>query len=266
MPQKEYIEAAKKAALEAGDVLKRSFRGLEDGDVEFKGVRNPVTRLDRESEEIIVGILKSAFPSHAVLAEEGLKDAAAEFRWIIDPLDGTINYLSGIPVYAVSIGLEIRGAPEVGVVHAPSMGETFWAERGKGAFMNGEPVRVSRASKLMDSVLATGFPYDRTKTNYNNLDNFSRLILKSRGMRRLGAAAVDLCYVAAGFLDGFWEAGLQPWDTAAGAVILREAGGRITDFSGGDNWLFGKNVVASNGLIHESILENITPYPGDGAK
>jgi myo-inositol-1(or 4)-monophosphatase len=256
-----YLDAAREAAREAGELLKKSFRTLDRKDASFKGKRNPVTRLDRECETLIVGRLKAAFPSHGFLAEEDENSAGlGKFRWIIDPLDGTVNYLHGHPFYAVSIALEAGGELVLGVVHAPALGEMFWAERGKGAFLNGKPISVSRTDELIASVLATGFAYNRGTSADNNVDNFSRLVLAARGIRRAGAAAIDLAYVAAGVLDGFWELFLQPWDVAAGAVLVREAGGKVTDFAGGDNFLFGNNIVASNGLVHEAVRSMLAPF------
>ncbi len=256
------LELAKQAAADAGEILKKSFRTLGRSDAAFKSERDPVTRLDRESEKLIVRRIADAFPKHAVLAEEGDGDASgADCRWIIDPLDGTVNYLHGSPVYAVSIALEENGTLVMGVINVPQLGEMFWASQGKGAFLNGEKISVSPAERLIDSVLATGFAYNRRTAADNNLANFSALAMAARGVRRMGAAAVDMAYVAAGILDGFWEIGLQPWDVAAGAVIIREAGGKVTDFAGKDGFLFEKNIVASNGLVHDALRERLAPFP-----
>lgn len=247
-------EVAVAAAREAGAILqdhaRRGFR------VEHKNVVNLVTDADRRAEEAIVAALHKAFPDHEILAEEeGLREArASAWRWVIDPLDGTTNFAHGLPLYCVSIGLEHGGRPVLGVVLDPTRDELFVGEAGSGATVNGAPLHVSRTATLDAALLVTGFAYDIRETADNNLDHFSRFALRAQGVRRLGAAALDLCYVAAGRFDGFWELKLRPWDMAAGVVILREAGGRITDFAGQPHSIYGTQLVASNGLIHEAML------------
>ncbi|SRR5579885_3543011 len=247
-------EAAVAAAREAGAILqdhaRRGFR------IEHKNAVNLVTDADRRAEAAIVAALGKAFPDHEILAEEeGLREArAAAFRWVIDPLDGTTNFAHGLPLYCVSIGLEHEGRPVLGVVLDPTRDELFVGEAGGGATVNGAPLRVSATATLDAALLVTGFAYDIRETADNNLDHFSRFALRAQGVRRLGAAALDLCYVAAGRFDGFWELKLHPWDMAAGVVILREAGGRVTDFAGRPHSIYGTQLVASNGLIHDAML------------
>jgi myo-inositol-1(or 4)-monophosphatase len=183
------------------------------------------------------------------------RGADPAYRWVIDPLDGTTNFAHGFPAYCVSIGLEYRGEVILGAVLDPTRDELFVGETGRGAFLNGKPLRVSATPTVNAALLVTGFAYDIRKSQENNLDHFSRFALRAQGVRRTGAAALDLCYVAAGRFDGFWELKLQPWDTAAGLVILREAGGRATDFKGNPYSIYEPSIVATNGLIHEAMLK-----------
>lgn len=248
-----YLEAAKRAALAAGGLIKRDFH--KTGEVFFKGDLNLLTETDTASQELIVGRLSESFPGHGFLAEEGLKELAdAEFRWVIDPLDGTTNFAHRFPVFCVSIGLEHRGRLAAGVVFNPMSGEMFWAARGEGAYLDGRCIRVSGIDDLNRSLVATGFPYDirESKTNIIHHDAF---LLRTQGVRRCGSAAIDLCSVACGRFEGFWEEKLNPWDTAAGAVIIEEAGGRVTDFEGGPVNIYHPEVVASNGLVHRAMLD-----------
>jgi myo-inositol-1(or 4)-monophosphatase len=248
-----YLEKARVVAREAGELLKRDYH--RTGEVFFKGEVNLVTETDTASQDLIFGRLSKAFPGHGFLAEEGLNTLAeAEFRWVFDPLDGTTNFAHRFPVFCVSIALEHHGRLACGVVHNPMSGETFWGERGAGAFFNGDRVRVSKIADLGRSLVATGFPYDirETRTNMGNHDHF---LLKAQAVRRCGSAAIDLCYVACGRFDGFWEMRLSPWDTAAGALIVEEAGGRVTDFAGRPVDIYHPEVLASNGLIHQAMLD-----------
>ncbi|MEK7267993.1 MAG: inositol monophosphatase family protein, partial [Nitrospirota bacterium] len=217
---------------------------------------NLVTDADKRAEQVIVEAIRRAFPDHQILAEErGQAGSTSPYKWVIDPLDGTTNFAHGFPAYCVSIGVEYQGRCILGVVFDPTRQELFAAEAGGGAFLNGTPLRVSRASRLDAALLVTGFAYDIRESEQNNLDHFARFALRAQGIRRTGTAALDLCYVAAGRFDGFWELKLHPWDTAAGSVILLEAGGRLSDLSGGSFSIYGKELVASNGLVHEEILE-----------
>lgn len=253
------IDVALEVARGAGEILMSRYGRLEDGDVDHKGRVDLVTKADHEAEAHILDALRARFPDHAVLTEESAPDAApAPFRWIVDPMDGTTNFVHRFPFFCVSIGLEVSGRLELGVIHAPRLGETFHAVRGEGAFLNGEPIRVSGTTALIEGLLATGFPYDRWDGEIRaNLDEFARLTMRSRGVRRAGSAALDLAYVAAGRFDGYWEFGLAPWDVAAGAVLVTEAGGRVTDLDGGEGHVFGRQIVATNGRLHEALIEAV---------
>jgi myo-inositol-1(or 4)-monophosphatase len=253
---RKYLEAAKEAALTAGHILKDNVNGKRD--IFYKGEINMVTEIDRLSEEIIVGALLSAFPGHGILAEEGSRiESNSGFLWVIDPLDGTTNYAHGYPSFSVSIGLEHHGQTVVGAVYDPMRDELFTAVKGEGAFLNGQPIAVSRNEVLIRCLLATGFPYDRTVSSENNLNYFNALIMASQEVRRSGSASLDLCSVAAGRLDGYWELKLHPWDVAAGGLIVREAGGKVSDFSGTRYSIHDKEIIASNGVIHDQMLEVI---------
>ena len=247
------LEEARRIAAEAGDLLRGFY--ARSGEVRFKGEVNLVTDADTASQDLIHDRLSRAFPGHDFLAEEGLERlSGSDFRWVFDPLDGTTNFAHRLPVFCVSIGLEHRGVLACGVVFNPMSGEMFWAERGEGAFLDGRPVRVSEIAELGKALVATGFPYD-LRTTRTNVAPHERFLLRSQAVRRCGSAAIDLCYVACGRFDGFWEFQLNPWDTAAGAVIAAEAGGRITDFRGRPVDIYHPEVLASNGLIHEAMLE-----------
>ncbi|WP_447978651.1 inositol monophosphatase family protein [Candidatus Nitrospira bockiana] len=252
---------AVEAARSAGAVLLKHARsGFR---IEHKAAVNLVTDADRASEQVVIDAIRAAYPSHRILAEERGTAAGGEgpFQWIIDPLDGTTNFAHGFPVYCVSIGLEYRGALVLGVVFDPTRDELFVGEAGRGATLNGKAIRVSRTADLNAALLVTGFAYDIREAKYNNLDYFSRFAVRAQGLRRTGAAALDLCYVAMGRFDGFWEMKLHPWDMAAGAVIVKEAGGRMSDFKGGAFSIFGADMLASNGLIHEAMIETLNGSP-----
>jgi myo-inositol-1(or 4)-monophosphatase len=240
-------------AREAGGILLERYR--TDFSVTHKGTVNLVTEVDLEAEELIVSRIRQAFPSHSILAEEKHSDApAADITWIIDPLDGTTNYAHGYPAFSVSIGLEVRRELEWGAIFDPVRDELYTARKSGGAFCNGIPLRVSSVSSLNASLLATGFPYDIRTDSRTNLDNFCAFALRTQGLRRSGSAALDFCSVAAGRLDGFWELKLNPWDCAAGYLMVREAGGTVTNFMGNLGSIYDREVVASNGLIHEEML------------
>lgn len=239
--------------------------------IEFKGIRELVTAVDRQSEEMIVEALLKRFPSHDIFGEESHRkdEGQSPYRWIIDPLDGTTNYAHSLPIYCVSIGLERRhddGHSDIvgSVIYAPALDQCFTAWRGGGSFMNGEPIHVSKTEALIDSVLATGFAYVRDKTANDNLANWCHLLKNTRDLRRFGSAALDLAYVAMGRFDGFWEYHLQPYDVAAGALLVQEAGGQVTDTEGGDQWLFGRRIIASNGPLHALIQAELKPVVEDG--
>lgn len=241
----------------AGEILKEGFGGQIL--VEHKGEIDLVTEMDRRSEAFLLDELQRRFPGHRVETEEssGL-DGSDGHVWYIDPLDGTVNYAHGIPIFCVSIAYASGDDLLLSVVYDPMMDECFYAERGKGAWMNGQRLEVSSATELKSSLLVTGFYYDTWTNPNNNLNHFSNLMLKTQGVRRLGSAAIDLCYVAAGRFDGYWELRLNSWDLAAGALIVKAAGGMVTDING-DSEFFCKpfSVIAANAQIHAQILEVI---------
>jgi myo-inositol-1(or 4)-monophosphatase len=255
------LQAAVEAGQAAGTLL---LQYAETGfQVEYKSPINLVTDADRAAEQCVIERLKSRFPDHHFLAEERGRDdkGSSPYRWIIDPLDGTTNFAHGYPTYCVSIGLEYEGRCIIGVVFDPSRNELFTAIEHRGAHVNGRPIHVSQTQTLDSSLLVTGFAYDIRETKRNNLDHFVHFALKAQGLRRTGSAALDLCYVAAGRFDGFWEVRLNPWDMAAGSVIAREAGGHLTDFSGENLSIYGQELVASNGRIHEAMLAVLNQAP-----
>ncbi|MBA5866889.1 MAG: inositol monophosphatase [Nitrospira sp. CR1.3] len=245
------IEAARTAGALLLDYSKTGFR------IEHKNPIDLVTDADRAAERCIINLIGEHFPSHRILAEEqgASGHAPSRYQWIIDPLDGTTNFAHGFPFYGISIGVERDGLGLIGVVFDPTRNELFTGQSGAGASLNGTSIAVSKTDHLDRALLVTGFSYDIRETVNNNLDHFCRFALKAQGLRRSGSAALDLCYVAAGRLDGFWEVRLNPWDMAAGVVILKEAGGTVTNFAGGAHSIYGKELVASNGLIHPSMLE-----------
>ena len=249
-----YLEAAEDIARAAGGILKRGFN--RPPDIRLKGRIDPVTVYDLKSEKFIVRSLQKRFPQHAVLAEEGSGSGReGPYRWIIDPLDGTVDYAHGFPVYCVSIALECDGEIIAGVVYDPERQEMFSAGLGLGAHLNGKKIRVSAQSNLERALLATGFSYNIKHARRNNLGLFARMAKKAQGIRRLGSAAIDLCWLAAGRIDGFWELYLHPWDTAAGKLIVQEAGGIVTRFDGRAHSIFHMDILASNGHIHRAMQE-----------
>jgi len=254
------LEAALGAARATGEVLRDGF-GLRR-QVRYKGEVDLVTEMDERAEGIIREALLGAYPSYGMLAEEGgALPGEEDARWIVDPLDGTTNYAHGLPVFAVSIALEKAGEVVLGVVHDPMREETFVAERGEGANLNGEPISVSETDELVRALVVTGFPYDRDEVPAT-VDLFGHFSMLVQGMRRLGSAALDLCYVASGRLDAYYERGGYAWDFAAGSLILEEAGGKLTDYKGRPFEIEGKEVVASNGLLHPKLIEFTREYTG----
>jgi len=245
-------EVAVSAARAGGSALLEQRRtGYR---VQFKGEIDLVTNADRRSERTVVSILQSHFPDHQILAEEGSTGGSSpRYRWIVDPLDGTTNFAHGYPHYAVSIALEIAGSLAVGAVYDPNLDEMFHAQAGAGAFLNGQPINVSNTDQVLRSLLCTGFPYDRSLLN-GSLRHWQYFARRAQGVRRDGSAALDICYVAAGRFDAFWEDHLFPWDVAAAALIVQEAGGMVTDYGGSTMDLLGGEVVASNGHIHPAML------------
>jgi myo-inositol-1(or 4)-monophosphatase len=251
---RDYVEVAVEAAKLGGDVLKQSYGQLKQ--VEYKGEINIVTEVDKRSEKLIVDFLTVRFPKHSILAEEGTDMVrSSEFKWVIDPLDGTTNYAHDYPIFCVSVALERHGEVIVGVVYQPIFEELFVAESGNGAYLNGRKIQVSRVDKLRQSLLSTGFPYDVLEDPGQALQYFSGFVHAAQAVRRDGSAALDLCYVAMGRFDGFWEVRLKPWDTAAGVLIVAEAGGTVTDFQGEPYSIYKDEVVASNGVIHNQMRQ-----------
>lgn len=251
---KDFLAVAGEAARKAGGILKENINGTRE--ITYKGDINLVTEMDTRSERAVVGTLRASFPDHGIIAEEEttIRNGSG-YTWIIDPLDGTTNYAHGYPCFSVSIALEHKGDVITGVVYDPMRDELFTAQKGQGAYLNGKRIKVSTVDALIKSLLATGFPYDRKVSEKNNLDYFHDLLMASQEVRRDGSAALDLCSVAAGRFDGFWELKLKPWDVAAGSLIVREAGGRVTDLSDNTFDIFADEVLASNGIIHGQMVD-----------
>lgn len=259
------VQAAIEIAREAGALQIEKL--TQSRTIEYKGKFNIVTEVDKACEKLIVDFLKDRFPGHDILAEEGTDisakkrggsasggDKNSEWLWIVDPLDGTVNYSHRYPLFSVSIALLNKGRPVVGVVYEPNRDELFVAERGGGALLGDKPMRVSQTPDIYSSMIATGFAYDVGESERNNLDHFTAFIKKCHAIRRDGVASTDLCYVACGRFEGFWELFLKPWDIAAASLIVEEAGGRVSNFAGGALDIFGDEIVASNGMIHEEML------------
>ncbi len=250
-----FLDAAWRAADSAGTLIRESW--LQPKEIDYKGVIDLVTSVDRASERKIVEIIRRHFPDHSILAEEDTdyKGAQSKYLWIIDPLDGTTNFVHSYPQFCVSIALERDREAILGLVYDPLRRECFRALKGEGATLNGDPIRVSTVAQLNDALLATGFPYDRRENADYYLTFFKAFLTRSQGIRRAGAAALDLCYLACGRIDGFWELKLRPWDVAAGALIVAESGGRLTDFSGNEFSIRGNETLASNGAIHDEMVK-----------
>ena len=243
-------------ARQAGQILRAGYQ--QEHQVDYKGVIDPVTEIDRKSEEYLLGEIRTKFPDHHILAEESGAIQGGGDQWYIDPLDGTVNYAHNIPIFCVSIAYASNGNLSLAAVYDPIRDEMFTAERGEGAHLNGRPLQVSTAVELERSLLVTGFPYDAWDSEFDNFANFVKLSKMSMGVRRLGSAALDLCYVAAGRLDGFWELALQPWDVAAGGLICAEAGGLVTDVFGGPDYISPpQSVLATTPGIHARLLEEL---------
>jgi myo-inositol-1(or 4)-monophosphatase len=254
------LEFAIQLAREAGEILLRSYGRIERGDVGYKGWRNLVTETDVAVEERLARAIAERFPTHGIVGEERVKKAPSPgetHRWVIDPLDGTTNFVHAHPFFCVSIGLWRGEEGIAGVVNAPYLEEFFAAEAGGGTRLNGARVAVSEETDLRHALLASGFAYSQDQDVNTNLENWSRLSLVCRGLRRCGAAALDLAYVACGRYEGFWELNLSPWDVAAGAVLIREAGGTVTDLKGGSTWTEGREILATNGPLHEEIRRHL---------
>jgi myo-inositol-1(or 4)-monophosphatase len=239
-------------AREAGSLLMEYFR--QRVKIEYKGDVDLVTVADRKSEALILERIRSQFPSHDVMGEEGTRiETGSPYKWYVDPLDGTTNFAHGYPVFCVSLAVERLGKRVAGVIYDPTRDEMFGAEPGAGAWLNGETIHVSTTANLGECLVATGFPSHKRHKN-PNIYFYHQITLRTHGVRRAGSAALDLCNVAAGRYDGFWEFNLNPWDTAAGVLIVQEAGGRVTDLSGGEFQIASRETLASNGLVHEALM------------
>jgi myo-inositol-1(or 4)-monophosphatase len=252
-------DVAVTAALEAGKKLKEGF-GSTFKISSKEGVHNLVTEYDLIAERTIISTIKNTFPDHFILSEEaGENSSDSEYRWIIDPLDGTVNFAHSIPIFCVSIGVEFHSEMICGVIYNPMLDELFIAEKGKGATLNGELISVSTTSKLADSILVTGFPYDVANNAFGCIDDIVTILKLGLPIRRLGSAALDLAYLAAGRFDGYWESKLNPWDIAAGMLIVREAGGKITHYDNSEYQLSNGTVLATNSLIHSELSKALHP-------
>jgi len=257
------LNIAVKAARTAGSIINRAALDLEVLKVGVKGPNDFVSEVDRAAEEAIIGTLLEAYPGHGILAEESGRAHGAknsEYVWIIDPLDGTTNFLHGFPVYAVSIALAHRGQVQQAVVYDPTRNDLFFASKGRGAFLNDRRLRVSKRTRLSDALIGTGFPFRKGDNFKRYVKMFEEVMQSCAGLRRPGAAALDLCYVAAGYYDGFFETGLQPWDAAAGSLMITEAGGLIGNFTGESDFLYQREVVAGNPKVYGQLVQLLAPY------
>jgi myo-inositol-1(or 4)-monophosphatase len=254
MEWQEPLNAAEEASRMAGDLLSRNIDSSRK--ISYKGAVDLVTDFDKRSQDVILSHLSSRFPAHDFLAEEDLSEQrGSEYRWIIDPIDGTTNYAHKLPIFCVSIALEWKSEIVCGVIYDPMRKEMFSAMEGRGSLLNGQSIRISTTADLDKSLLATGFPYDVRDSEVNNIDHFANFATRVQAIRRCGSAALDLCYVACGRFDGFWELKLNPWDVAAGILIVEESGGRVTGFKGEKTNHFGKDLLASNGMIHRQMIQ-----------
>ncbi|MDD1627822.1 MAG: inositol monophosphatase [Methylococcaceae bacterium] len=260
------LNIAVRAARSAGDLILRSADNVSRLHVDQKGKNDYASEVDRTVEREIINIIKAAYPDHTILAEESGEHKGNDFVWVIDPLDGTTNFLHGFPQYAVSIALKHKGKLEVGVVYDPLRDELFTAKRGGGAMLNSRRLRVTNQTSLNGALIGTGFPFKTDKHLDAYLGMFKALAPECAGIRRAGSAALDLAYVAAGRLDGFWEIGLMEWDMAAGILLIKEAGGVITDFSFNDNYLESGNVIVGSPKMHQLMYQLIEPHVTDNLK
>ena len=259
MPERnEFLSTAVKAAKLAGRLLLDNLGKISKADIGLKQASDFVTRVDRDSEQIIIRTIREEFPEHDFLAEESIKQAESDrYRWIIDPLDGTTNYIHQFPVFCISIALEYRKQIITGLIYDPLKEELFTAEKGKGAFLNKHRISISAVTDLKDSLITTGFPFRKKEIITKYLELFQNIFLKVSDLRRAGSAALDLAYLACGRCEGFFEIGLSPWDIAAGALLVEEAGGVVTDFNGGPDYLTTGNIVAGNSYIQKELLKEV---------
>lgn len=260
------LNTAVRAARAAGDLILRSSDNIGHLKVDQKGKNDYASEVDRMAEREIINIIKAAYPDHSILAEESGAQQGNDFVWVIDPLDGTTNFLHGFPQYAVSIALKHKGRIEVGVIYDPLRDELFTAKRGSGAMLNNRRLRVTNQTSLKGALIGTGFPFKTGLHMDAYLGMFRALATDSAGIRRAGAAALDLAYVAAGRLDGFWEIGLMEWDMAAGILLIKEAGGVVTDFSFNDKYLESGNLIAGSPKMHQIMYQLIEPHITDNLK
>ncbi len=245
-------------AIRAGDYIGGQLKSLKASDVESKGLHNFVTHVDKTAEKLIVKALEPLLPEAGFIAEENtIHTKDSPFQWVVDPLDGTTNFIHGLPCFSVSIALMYRGKVVLGVVYEINQNECFYGWDKGGAYLNGEPIRVSEAGSLNDSLLATGFPYFDYSLTDKYMELFTWCLRNSHGVRRMGSAAVDLAYVSCGRFEGFFEYSLSPWDVAAGSLLVREAGGRVSDFSGGSDYLFGKQILAACPGIYDELASRV---------
>jgi myo-inositol-1(or 4)-monophosphatase len=257
------LNIAVKAARAAGSIINRAALDVERLTISTKGVNDFVTEVDQAAEAAIIEILLTAYPGHAILAEESGRQHGAkhsEYLWIIDPLDGTTNFIHGFPVYAVSIALAFRGKVEQAVVYDPTRNDLFYASKGRGAFLNDRRLRVSKRIRLAESLIGTGFPFRKGDNFHRYVEMFEQVMQHCAGVRRPGAAALDLCYVAAGWYDGFFETGLNPWDVAAGSLLITEAGGLIGNFTGEADFLYQREAVAGTPKVYGQLVQLLKPY------
>lgn len=251
------LQELERLARDAGAILRAGYS--QKHQVSYKGVIDPVTEIDRASEEFLLGEINKRWPGSYIMAEEsGVTKGDADHSWYVDPLDGTVNYSHHIPIFCVSIGYAHKGSMQLGVVYDPMREEMFSGERGRGAWLNGKAINVSAATKLQKSLLVTGFPYDAWNTPQDNFDNFVRFAKLTQGVRRLGSAALDACYVGAGRFDGFWEMSLKPWDVAAAGLIAEEAGAKVTNVNGSADYLSSpQSIIVAGPGLHSQIMEKL---------
>ncbi len=257
------LNVAVKAARAAGSIINRASLDLDDLKVGSKGVNDFVTEVDHAAEGVIIKTLLDAYPQHAILAEESGREHGnqqSDYQWIIDPLDGTTNFIHGLPIYAVSIALAFRGQVQQAVVYDPTRNDLFHASKGRGAYLNDRRLRVSRRTKLKDALVGTGFPFRKGDNFKRYLKLFEDVMQQTAGVRRPGAASLDLCYVAAGYYDAFFETGLSPWDVAAGSLIVTEAGGLVGNFTGEADFLHQREVLAGSPKIYAQLVPLLSPY------
>jgi len=250
-----FTNTAIESAFAGSKVLMKYFNNIKT--VEYKGAVDPVTNADKQSQKAIISVIKSVFADHEIIAEEkdDFENKKSDYLWIIDPLDGTVNYLHGVPSFCISVGLLYKKQIISSVVYAPALKEMFVAQKGKGSFLNGKKIKVSNVKTMIRSLAATGFPYYVRENSNRVIKNFTNVMLKTQGLRRFGSAAIDLAYVACGRFDFFWEEGLKPWDIAAGILLVKEAGGKVSDYKNKNDFLFGQNIAASNKFLHSQTIK-----------